>query len=101
MFGPDTCSYCAKKFHAIISYKGTNHLIKKEVSCETNQLTHVYVFILSPDATYTILIDTVEKQSSSLYSNWDLLPPKHIKDLKAKKLIKYAKDSIYFHFQNC
>ncbi|KAM7274170.1 hypothetical protein ACFE04_028834 [Oxalis oulophora] len=37
------------------------------------------------DATYTILIDNVEKQTGSLYSDWDLLPPKKIKDPEAKK----------------
>nr|XP_009804594.1 PREDICTED: calreticulin isoform X2 [Nicotiana sylvestris] len=85
MFGPDICGYSTKKVHAILTYNDTNHLIKKEVPCETDQLTHVYTFILRPDATYSILIDNVEKQSGSLYSDWDLLPPKTIKDPSAKK----------------
>ncbi|KAK4406749.1 Calreticulin-1 [Sesamum angolense] len=85
MFGPDICGYSTKKVHAILTYNGTNHLIKKEVPCETDQLTHVYTFILRPDATYSILIDNVEKQTGSLYSDWDLLPPKKIKDPEAKK----------------
>lgn len=87
MFGPDICGYSTKKVHAILTYNGTNKLIKKEVPCETDQLTHVYTFILRPDATYSILIDNVEKQSGSLYSDWDLLPPKTIKDPDAKKVI--------------
>ncbi|XP_022557248.1 calreticulin-1 isoform X2 [Brassica napus] len=85
MFGPDICGYDTKKVHAILTYNGTNHLIKKEVPCETDQLTHVYTFILRPDATYSILIDNVEKQTGSLYSDWDLLPAKKIKDPSAKK----------------
>ncbi|KZV43658.1 calreticulin-like [Dorcoceras hygrometricum] len=85
MFGPDICGYSTKKVHAILTYNGTNQLIKKDVPCETDQLTHVYTFILRPDATYSILIDNVEKQSGSLYSDWDLLPPKTIKDPDAKK----------------
>lgn len=85
MFGPDICGYSTKKVHAILTYNETNHLIKKEVPCETDQLTHVYTFILRPDATYSILIDNVEKQSGSLYSDWDILPPKKIKDPSAKK----------------
>ncbi|CBI36944.3 hypothetical protein VitviT2T_009602 [Vitis vinifera] len=85
MFGPDICGYSTKKVHAIFSYQGSNHLIKKDVPCETDQLTHVYTFVLRPDATYSILIDNVEKQSGSLYSDWDILPPKQIKDAKAKK----------------
>ncbi|XVF31456.1 hypothetical protein REPUB_Repub16aG0147600 [Reevesia pubescens] len=85
MFGPDICGYSTKKVHAILTYDGTNHLIKKEVPCETDQLTHVYTFILRPDATYSILVDNVEKQTGSLYTDWDLLPPKKIKDPEAKK----------------
>jgi len=87
MFGPDICGYSTKKVHAILTYNDTNHLIKKDVPCETDQLTHVYTFILRPDATYSILIDNVEKQSGSLYSDWDLLPPKKIKDPEAKKVL--------------
>ncbi|CAF1924364.1 unnamed protein product [Brassica napus] len=85
MFGPDICGYSTKKVHAILTYNDANHLIKKDVPCETDQLTHVYTFILRPDATYTILVDNVEKQTGSLYSDWDLLPPKKIKDPSAKK----------------
>ncbi|XP_004302244.1 PREDICTED: calreticulin [Fragaria vesca subsp. vesca] len=85
MFGPDICGYSTKKVHAILHYNGTNNLIKKDVPCETDQLTHVYTFIIRPDATYSILIDNVEKQTGSLYSDWDLLPPKKIKDPEAKK----------------
>lgn len=87
MFGPDICGYSTKKVHAILTYNGTNHLIKKDVPCETDQLTHVYTFILKPDATYSILIDNVEKQSGSLYSDWSLLPARQIKDPEAKKVI--------------
>ncbi|KAL0919499.1 hypothetical protein M5K25_011594 [Dendrobium thyrsiflorum] len=85
MFGPDICGYTTKKVHAILTRNGKNHLIKKEVACETDQLTHLYTFIIHPDATYSILVDNVEKQSGSLYSDWDLLPPKQIKDPDAKK----------------
>ncbi|PKA64252.1 Calreticulin [Apostasia shenzhenica] len=85
MFGPDICGYNTKKVHAILTRDGKNHLIKKEVPCETDQLTHLYTFIIRPDATYSVLVDNVEKQSGSVYSDWDLLPPKKIKDPDAKK----------------
>lgn len=87
MFGPDICGYSTKKVHAILTRDGTNHLIKKDVPCETDQLSHVYTFVLRPDATYSILIDNVEKQTGSLYSDWDILPPKKIKDPEANKVI--------------
>ncbi|XP_025795792.1 calreticulin-like isoform X1 [Panicum hallii] len=85
MFGPDICGYATKKVHAILTKNGKNHLIKKEVPCETDQLTHVYTLIIRPDATYSILIDNAEKQSGSIYDDWDILPPKKIKDPEAKK----------------
>ncbi|XP_058077233.1 calreticulin-like isoform X4 [Magnolia sinica] len=85
MFGPDICGYSTKKVHAIFTRNGKNHLIKKDVPCETDQLTHVYTLIVRPDATYSILIDNNEKQSGSLYTDWDILPPKTIKDPEAKK----------------
>ena len=87
MFGPDICGYATKKVHAILTKNGKNHLIKKEVPCETDQLTHVYTLIIRPDATYNILIDNAEKQSGSIYDDWDILPPKKIKDPEAKKVM--------------
>jgi calreticulin len=72
--------------HAILTKYGKNNLIKKEVPCETDQLTHVYTFVLRPDATYSILIDNVEKQTGSVYDDWDILPAKKIRDPEAKKV---------------
>ncbi|KAJ6414093.1 hypothetical protein OIU84_006832, partial [Salix udensis] len=74
MFGPDICGYSTKKVHAILNYNETNHLIKKEVPCETDQLSHVYTFIIRPDATYSILID----------NGYDDIP-KELPDPDAKK----------------
>ena len=86
MFGPDICGYSTKNVHAILSHCGKNHPIKKDVSCVTNQLTHVYTFILRLDAMYIILIDNNEKYFGSLYTDWDILPPKQIKDPNSKKV---------------
>uniref|UniRef100_A0A0E0KL42 Calreticulin n=1 Tax=Oryza punctata TaxID=4537 RepID=A0A0E0KL42_ORYPU len=85
MFGPDICGYATKKVHAILTKNGKNHLIKKDVPCETDQLTHVYTLILRPDAKYSILIDNTEKQTGSIYDDWDILPPKKKRDPEAKK----------------
>lgn len=86
MFGPDICGYSTKKVHVILSYKGKNHPIEKDIACETDQLTHVYTLIIKPDNTYSVLIDNVEKQSGSLYKDWKMLPPEKIKDPNAKKV---------------
>lgn len=86
MFGPDICGQNTKKVHAILSRNGKNHMNKKDVPCENDQLTHVYTFIIRPDATYSILIDNIEKESGSIYTVWDILPPKKIEDPEAKKV---------------
>ncbi|KAL5998026.1 Calreticulin-3 [Asimina triloba] len=38
-----------------------------------------------PDASYSILVDNRERDSGSMYTDWDILPPRKIKDLNAKK----------------
>ncbi|KAI4372467.1 hypothetical protein MLD38_010694 [Melastoma candidum] len=85
MFGPDICGTQTKKIHLILSYQGQNYPIKKDLQCETDKMTHFYTFILRPDASYSLLIDNRERESGTMYSDWDILPPRKIKDLKAKR----------------
>ncbi|GFH30379.1 uncharacterized protein HaLaN_29226 [Haematococcus lacustris] len=85
MFGPDICGYATKKVHVILTYKGTNYLIKKDIQALTDQLTHVYTLVIKPDNTYQVLVDLKEVASGSLTDDWDMLPPKTIKDPKATK----------------
>ncbi|XP_048832304.1 calreticulin-like [Brienomyrus brachyistius] len=85
MFGPDICGYSTKKVHVIFNYKGKNHLIKKEIRCKDDELTHVYTLILRPDQTYEVKIDNEKVESGTLGDDWDFLPPKRIKDPEAKK----------------
>ncbi|KAK4353562.1 hypothetical protein RND71_025756 [Anisodus tanguticus] len=80
MFGPDICGTQTKKLHVILSYQGQNYPIKKDLQCETDKLTHFYTFILRPDASYSIWIDGRERDSGSMYTDWDILPPRKIKD---------------------
>lgn len=96
MFGPDICGTQTKKLHVIVSYQGQTYPIKKEIECETDKLTHFYTFILRPDATYSVLIDNRERESGSLYTDWDILPPPKIKDVHAKKVMQYQLFSICF-----
>jgi calreticulin len=84
MFGPDICGG-TKRVHVILTYKGKNYLINKQISPETDSLTHVYTLIVRPDQTYSVLIDNVEKQSGKLVEDWDFLPPKTIKDPNLSK----------------
>ncbi|RYR60900.1 hypothetical protein Ahy_A04g017985 isoform B [Arachis hypogaea] len=96
MFGPDICGTDTKKLHVILSYQGQNYPIKKDLQCETDKLTHFYTFILRPDASYSVLIDNRERDSGSMYTDWDILPPRKLRDTKAKKFyfdIKTSSDS--------
>ncbi|XP_061097952.1 calreticulin-like [Conger conger] len=85
MFGPDICGYSTKKVHVIFNYKGKNHLIKKDVKCKDDELTHLYTLVLLPDQTYEVRIDGEKVESGSLEEDWDILPPKKIKDPDATK----------------
>jgi len=84
MFGPDICG-SDRKVHVILSYKGENKLIKLHIYPPRDDLTHLYTLILRPDQTYEVKIDDKTEGSGSILDDWDLLPPKKIRDLKAKK----------------
>ncbi|KAI3422108.1 Calreticulin-1 [Globodera pallida] len=85
MFGPDICGPGTKKVHVILGYKGKNHLIKKDIRCKDDELSHLYTLILSPDNTYEVQIDGEKAESGELEADWDLLPEKKVKDPDAKK----------------
>ncbi|XP_077391664.1 calreticulin-like isoform X2 [Festucalex cinctus] len=85
MFGPDICGSAKKKVHVILNYKGQRHLIKKNIMCKDDSLSHVYTLVLRPDQTYQVKIDNREVASGLLEDDWDLLPPKTIKDPLASK----------------
>ncbi|PIC27573.1 hypothetical protein B9Z55_019786 [Caenorhabditis nigoni] len=84
MFGPDICGP-TRRVHVILNYKGENKLIKKEITCKSDELTHLYTLILNADNTYEVKIDGESAQTGSLEEDWDLLPAKKIKDPDAKK----------------
>ena len=81
MFGPDICG-STKRVHVIFTYKGTNHLVKKEISCKDDAMTHLYTLIVNPDNTYEVRIDGEKAQSGSLEEDWNMLPEKEILDPK-------------------
>jgi calreticulin len=85
MFGPDICGYSTKKVHVILTKDGKNHLTKKDIPCETDELTHVYTLLLKPDNSYEVLVDTVSRHNGTLYEDYDILPARTIKDPEATK----------------
>lgn len=70
--------FCSQ-VHVIFSYKGKNHLIKKDIRCKDDVYTHLYTLIVKPDNTYEVLIDNEKVESGELEADWDFLPPKKIK----------------------
>ena len=54
LVGPDICGPSNKKVHVIFNYKGTNHLIKKEIRPKDDVHTHLYTLIVKPDQTYEV-----------------------------------------------
>jgi len=85
MFGPDICGSSTKRTHLIFTNKGRNHLIKKEIRVESDELTHLYTLIVNPDNTYQVNIDGKEAAAGSIKDDFDILPPKEIPDPAAKK----------------
>lgn len=66
MFGPDICGYSTRKVHVILTHKGKNHLIKKEIKAEADQLTHVYTLVIKPDNTYKVRVLYCEQVSMDI-----------------------------------
>merc|ERR1712013_507407 len=82
MFGPDICGSSNKRTHVIFHYdkKDDNLLIKKNVSCESDQLSHLYTLVLRPDNTFEVFVDNKSVRSGKLDDEFDFLPAKEIKD---------------------
>jgi len=82
MFGPDKCGSSNKKTHVILHYdkKDDNLLIKKEVSAEFNNLSHLYTLVVRPDNTFEVFVDNKSVRSGKLEDEFNFLPPKTIKD---------------------
>jgi calreticulin len=87
MFGPDICGSSNKKTHVILHYepKKDNLLIKKNIMCETDDLSHLYTLHLKPDNTFEVFVDNKSVRSGKLDEEFDFLEPKQIKDPEAKK----------------
>jgi calreticulin len=87
MFGPDVCGTSNKKTHVILHYdkKDENLLIKKEIMCETDNITHLYTLVIHPDNTFEVFIDQKSVRKGKLEDEFDFMPPKEIKDPSASK----------------
>ena len=82
MFGPDICGSSNKKTHVILhsNVKDDNLLVNKEVSTETDDLTHLYTLVVKPDNTFEVLIDNKSVREGKLEDEFDFMEPKQIKE---------------------
>lgn len=84
MFGPDVCG-ANRRVHFILHRNGENHMIKKLIKPETDTLPHLYTLIIRPNNTYEIRIDGQTKANGNIEEDFDILPPKEIKDPNVSK----------------
>lgn len=93
MFGPDICG-STKKVHVIFNHNDKNHLIKKEIRCESDAHTHVYTLIVNPDQTYEVRVDGAKKEGGKLEDDWNFLAPRTIKDPNSVKPADWVDDEM-------
>jgi len=81
MFGPDICGH-TKRTHAILNYppKKDNVMIKKDISCESDELSHLYTLTIKPDNTFEVKVDNKVVREGKLEDEFEMLEPKQIKD---------------------
>merc|ERR1712157_647248 len=65
--------------------KKDNVLISKDVSCETDELSHLYTLIIRPNNTFEVKVDNKTVREGKIEDEFDMLPPKEIKDPKESK----------------
>lgn len=86
MFGPDYCGPSSEKIHVILTKGDTNYLLQKTLKdAKTDRATHVYTLAIHPNATYQVYVDTAMVREGSLEEDWEIVPPKQIKDPEAQK----------------
>ena len=86
MFGPDVCGTSTRKTHVIFTDDaGKNHLIKKSVKVETDNLSHRYTLVLKNDNSFEVFIDGKSVEKGTLEADFDIIPSKTIKDPAASK----------------
>jgi len=86
MFGPDICG-TTKRTHVILhsEKKDDNLLITKDVSCEKDNLSHLYTLVVRPDSTLEVFVDNKSVRSGKLEDEFEFLEPKMINDPNESK----------------
>jgi len=81
MFGPDICGG-TKRTHVILNSndKEENLMIKNDIPCESDKLSHLYTLIIRPDNTFEVFVDNKSVKSGDLQDEFDFLEAKEIPD---------------------
>jgi len=85
MFGPDICGPGKRKVHVIFSNNGENFLTTKDITCKTDEDSHLYTLKVSPDNTFEVFIDGKSEAKGSLKDDFSILKPKEIDDPEVSK----------------
>ena len=86
MFGPDICGG-TKRTHVILNSekKNENLMIKNDIPCETDKLSHLYTLVIRPDNTFEVFVDNKSVRSGDLADEFDFLEAKEILDPAVSK----------------
>lgn len=86
MFGPDICGN-NKRTHVILNHekKQENLMIKKDIPCESDALSHLYTLVVRPDNTFEVFVDNKSVRSGDLDAEFDFLEEKEILDPSESK----------------
>eukprot|EP01147_Barroeca_monosierra_P001824 gene1824-4923_t len=85
MFGPDICGQSTRKVHVILNYNGENVQTKKTIPCKSDEQSHLYTLVIRKDNTYEVRIDGDRVEGGNIEDDFDMLPPKKIKDPNVSK----------------
>lgn len=77
--------HCKRCIHIIAEQNAVCKATGMFYSLQDDEYSHLYTLIVNPDNTYEVKIDNKKVESGNLEDDWDLLPPKKIKDPEAKK----------------
>mmetsp|Transcript_62207 Transcript_62207/g.73686 ORF Transcript_62207/g.73686 Transcript_62207/m.73686 type:complete len:401 (+) Transcript_62207:198-1400(+) len=82
MFGPDICGSSNKRTHVIMRYKPKNENVRisKDIPCEGDVHSHLYTLVIRPDNTFEVFIDNESVRSGIIGWEFNMLPPREIKD---------------------
>lgn len=95
MFGPDICG-SNKRTHVILNAeeKKENLMVKKDISCEKDQLSHLYTLhIKAADQSFEVYVDNKSVRSGTLAEEFDFLEPEEIKDPAQSKPSDWVDDA--------